>query len=351
MKNYLLPQNGSFFKANMHCHSTLSDGNLTVEEIKALYKNAGYSIVAFTDHNVLIDHSDLADDGFMPITGYEYDVFDEKGDRSYNHTPLIHVCFYAKDQHNDVLPCCNAKQISARHADLREKQKYSGTPDYVRSYKNINETIAKTCSEVFLASLCHPTWSEQDLDEYRSIEGIFAMEILNYGCLTEGYNEINDHAYDDLCRRGKKIYCIASDDNHNNFPPDSPKFDSLGGFIMIKAPELEYSAIMKALENGDFYASSGPEIYEMWTEGEELHIKTSPAARISLTTYGRRTSVCTGEKKGDLITEATLACSGLYDRYCRVTVDDGQGHFAWTRAYFDCCKMENGRYDGVPFRK
>lgn len=120
---------------------------------------------------------------------------------------------------------------------------------------------------------------------------------------------------------------------------------------MIKAPELEYSAIMKALENGDFYASSGPEIYEMWTEGEELHIKTSPAARISLTTYGRRTSVCTGEKKGDLITEATLACSGLYDRYCRVTVDDGQGHFAWTRAYFDCCKMENGRYDGVPFRK
>lgn len=78
MKNYLLPQNGSFFKANMHCHSTLSDGKLTVEQIKELYKNAGYSIVAFTDHNVLIDHSDLADDGFMPITGYEYDVFDER---------------------------------------------------------------------------------------------------------------------------------------------------------------------------------------------------------------------------------------------------------------------------------
>ena len=106
----------------MHCHSTLSDGKLTVEQIKELYKNAGYSIVAFTDHNVLIDHSDLADDGFMPITGYEYDVFDEKGDRSYNHTPLIHVCFYAKDQHNDVLPCYNANQISARHADLRESR-------------------------------------------------------------------------------------------------------------------------------------------------------------------------------------------------------------------------------------
>ena len=29
------------FKANLHCHSTISDGRLTPEELKAAYKNAG----------------------------------------------------------------------------------------------------------------------------------------------------------------------------------------------------------------------------------------------------------------------------------------------------------------------
>jgi len=211
--------------------------------------------------------------------------------------------------------------------------------------------IKETCSHGFLACFNHPTWSEQDLDDYRNIEGIFAMEVYNHGCWTEGYNEIDDHAYDEMLRRGKRISCIASDDNHDHFPRTSPKWDSLGGFIMIKADKLEYDTIMRALENGDFYASTGPEIYDLYAEGEKVYIKTSPAAKISLTTYGRRASVCTGEFVGDLITEAVLPTQGLYDRYCRVTVDDGKGHFAWTRAYFDCCGMENGRYDDTPFRK
>ena len=33
MKKYLLPENGQFYKANLHCHSTVSDGHLTPEEM------------------------------------------------------------------------------------------------------------------------------------------------------------------------------------------------------------------------------------------------------------------------------------------------------------------------------
>lgn len=54
MKKYLLPETGNFYKANLHCHSTVSDGELTVEEIKKIYTEQGYSIVAYTDHEVLI---------------------------------------------------------------------------------------------------------------------------------------------------------------------------------------------------------------------------------------------------------------------------------------------------------
>lgn len=351
MKRYLLPENGSFYKANMHCHSVLSDGCYTVEQLKEVYKNAGYSIVAFTDHNVLIDHSDMNDEGFMAITGYEMDVNQNPGIRSYSHTPCTHICFYALDAHNDRMPCFNPARISQKHADLAAAQKYVGSPDYVRDYEKVSDMIKETCENGFIACYNHATWSEQDLDDYRSIDGVFAMEIYNHGCYTEGYSEFNDHVYDDMLRRGKKIYCIASDDNHDRFPMDSPRWDSCGGFINIKAEKLEYKTIMDALQKGDFYASTGPEIYELYEEDEKIHIKTSPAAKISLTTYGRRASVCTGEKNGDLITEAILPCQGLYDRYGRITVDDGKGHFAWTRAYFDMCDMEHGRYDDFPFRK
>ena len=37
MKKYLLPKDGTFYKANLHCHTTLSDGHLTPEEIKVYW--------------------------------------------------------------------------------------------------------------------------------------------------------------------------------------------------------------------------------------------------------------------------------------------------------------------------
>ena len=45
MKKYLLPESGNFYKANLHCHTTVSDGSMTPEEVKAHYMaNAGLSV-------------------------------------------------------------------------------------------------------------------------------------------------------------------------------------------------------------------------------------------------------------------------------------------------------------------
>ena len=74
MKKYLLPRNGKFYKANMHTHTTVSDGKLTPEEAKEVFKSLGYSIVAFTDHEVVVPHPELRDDDFLPITSYEISI-------------------------------------------------------------------------------------------------------------------------------------------------------------------------------------------------------------------------------------------------------------------------------------
>ena len=57
MRYDLLTPGVNAYKANLHCHTTMSDGRLTPEEIKAHYQAHGYSIVAFTDHEKITVNS------------------------------------------------------------------------------------------------------------------------------------------------------------------------------------------------------------------------------------------------------------------------------------------------------
>lgn len=69
----LLPKSGNWYKANLHCHTVLSDGTWTKEQVKEEYRKKGYSIVAFTDHRHYGWHPELQDENFLPIAGFEAD--------------------------------------------------------------------------------------------------------------------------------------------------------------------------------------------------------------------------------------------------------------------------------------
>ena len=71
MRKYLLPKDGKLFRANLHAHSNISDGALSPEQMKKLYVDHGYSIIAFTDHRVHLKHDDLTDDNFLALSGVE----------------------------------------------------------------------------------------------------------------------------------------------------------------------------------------------------------------------------------------------------------------------------------------
>lgn len=95
------------------------------------------------------------------------------------------------------------------------------------------------------------------------------MEVFNTGCVLEGYPD-TVQPFVDLNRLGERVAPIAADDLHGSW-------DAFGGFVMIKAEELNYESVLSALKNYDFYASSGPEISELWLEDGVLHISCSPA--------------------------------------------------------------------------
>ena len=104
MRKYLLPETGKFYKANLHCHTTMSDGMKTPEEIKELYMKKGYSVVAYTDHDVFILHNDLTDDNFLAMNGFEVEVMDWYGRHPLMDCKVCHLCFVALDKNIEMHP-------------------------------------------------------------------------------------------------------------------------------------------------------------------------------------------------------------------------------------------------------
>ena len=59
-----------FYKGNLHCHSTLSDGALTPRKVKAFYRERGYDFLAVTDHRLLGEETHM-EDGLLVLSGLE----------------------------------------------------------------------------------------------------------------------------------------------------------------------------------------------------------------------------------------------------------------------------------------
>jgi len=332
MKQYLLPNEGVFYKANLHCHTTMSDGHMTPEETKQAYIEQGYSIVAFTDHEILFPQNHLTEETFLALNGVEHDL--EEKERFDRTGKKCHFCCIALEPDNHLTPCPDESKFQRFQGNLDHLHHYRpqpGTETFPRAYRpeSINALMAEIKKYGFFITYNHPDWSLEEQDTYCQYEGMDAMEICNYGCIALGYDEYNPKAYDALLRRGRKIYCLANDDNHNK---PGRNDDSFGGWTMIKADNLEYRTITKALEAGHFYASQGPEIYDLWIENGTVHITCSPAAKIMFTT-GQRHRQVTFAPQGETITAASFALDPQ-DLYFRVTVEDHKGKPANTNAYF-----------------
>lgn len=340
MRKYLLTPNVKSFKANLHCHSNISDGRRSPEELKEMYKNKGYSVLAITDHEIMIDHSDLNDDGFLCLTSYEMAIDDHNvGMRSYNFVKTCHLNFYSSDPHKTEIVCANPDYFApnmnwCKTPELKEKRKFTGAPMYKPQYTPdcINEIIKTAKENGFIVTLNHPHWSKERFEQLVSYDGMFAMEVFNTSSYTVGFEEHDSAIYDMMLEHNKRIFCVATDDNHNVHPDDSVYSDSFGGYTVIRAESLTYDNIYKALVNGDFYASTGTEIEELYIEDGMVTVKTSPAKRIAVT-GGNRYTACKMAEKGEFVTECTFSLDNVCN-YFRIEVTDENGKKAFTSAYF-----------------
>lgn len=338
MKKYLLSENGTFYKANLHVHTNISDGKKTPEEMKEGYKSHGYSVLAFTDHEVYVPHNDLTDENFLALNAVELAINDNwPGGFKFNKT--FHLNLYAKT--NDKTDCC---VCTGRDVWLENSKAYISEVTMNNPYRKfhsaegINDLIRRADKDGFLVCYNHPVWSMHNYPDYSGLKGLFGIEVYNTGSARGGYVD-TDQPFEDLLNQGENLVPIAADDAHDL------NASAYGGWTMIKSENLTYESIINALIEKNCYSSNGPEIKELYFEDGVVHIKTSEAVFIYIRTNIRFSYRIHGSEAKP-VTEVSFDINDFINHeksfegchrnapWFRVEVVDKQGKCAWTRAYF-----------------
>ncbi len=327
MKKFLLPESGKFYKANLHCHTDISDGKLSPLEVKEVYKSMGYSAVCYTDHEVLIGHTDLCDDDFVALHGYEVAIKKDINDHTGLFMPVYHFNMIAEKQDNLYMPRCfatnpsmpgDARRWFNEHAEYDENDTID-TTEY--SIEWLNQYLPAVRDKGFLITYNHPQWSLQNCTDYIGLKGLFAIEAMNGSCFALGDASMSIH-FEQMLRSGMNVVPVGGDDNHSR--------SACGrSFTMIKADSLSYDSLIDAYKKGNCYCSSGPEIHELYIEDGKIIVKTSDAALITLIGEGRLAHYHRNCNEAEFDYRPDN-----FGRYFRIEVKDEKGDLAFSRAYF-----------------
>jgi hypothetical protein len=284
---------GHWFRGIMHVHSTASDGERSPQEVMDWYRRRGYHFLAMADHDVLSEPQTVAED-FITLCGIEVEGFDPV-------SGLYHLV-----------------GLGARRVP--------SIP--VRQVLPIQEAIDRLRAVGAMVALAHPYWSGQMSKDLLDLQGLFALEVYNGGCEVDDCKGFSSVHWDDLLAAGRCLWGLAVDDAHWR----QGAKDAGLGWIWVKAPALTEEAILHSLAQGTFYASSGPEIYDVSLEDDRVQVHCSPAIAVDFVgngPYSRRIST----PNGALLTEASYRPWGG-QRYVRVSCQDVQGRWAWSNPIF-----------------
>lgn len=283
---------GTWYKGNLHTHSTRSDGRKPPEEVVQWYKSRGYNFLSLTDHRTVTEIK--GDDAILCIPGVELNTHDARDGR----LGLFHVVGIG------VSPDCDCRVDDDPQA-----------------------LIDAVCRAGGIAFIAHPKWSGNVIDEeFLRLENYAGIEVFNYGCHVENNTGFGDIHWDMLSLHGKRVLGFATDDAH------SLDTDGAGGWLMVKAEALTAEAILSAIRQGHFYASSGPEIYDVILDDGVISVECSKAAAIHFMTGGPwgRTVRAQGDEG---LTSASYTVRGR-EKFVRIEVVDEKGRIAWTNPIY-----------------
>jgi len=273
-----------FWKGNLHCHTTVSDGAKTPAEAVKLYRDLGYDFLAITDHRNVTVPENRMENGMLLFSGIELD-YTLTGE-------ALHIVGFGM---TGDLP-------SALHYELGPQ---AGI-----------DAIRRCGGRAIVA---HPHWSLNTTATLTGLCGVTAAEIYNsVSILRPDSSAILDIA----SVHGKLYPLVASDDSHAYAGEEGMSY------TMVQAEELTAESIKNAMDAGRFYASQGPVIERISLADGRITVRCSPVNRIyfhtNLPWTPGRAIVANGIRQASY----SLHRDGG-ERFVRCQVIDAQGRSAW----------------------
>ncbi|UCF19288.1 MAG: PHP domain-containing protein [Gemmatimonadota bacterium] len=296
-----------WFKGNTHTHTLNSDGDSPPEYVARWYKEHGYDFLVLSDHNVLTDPGalgHLVDSTFIMIPG-------EEVTSSFQQRP-VHV--NGLNLSSAVEPQVGLTLVATIQQNVDAVRAVDGVP-------HIN----------------HPNYRwALGAEALAQVERYRLLEIFN------GHPEVNnqgggdspgmEEVWDILLTSGMRVFAIAVDDAHHfqgEFGPD--RVNPGRGWVVVKTRALDAGEIMRSLESGLFYASTGVELEDIVVTATALEVRIKQRGDFRYTT--------TFIGAGGRILKRSGAIQAVYEldgpvQYVRARVTDSRGAVAWTQPVF-----------------
>jgi len=294
------------YRANLHTHSTTSDGKFTPDEVLKLYADAGYDVICLTDHMRLNHMEELDPHGMLLIPGVELHPAGGRIRRSHLLAVNVPTDF----------------DISVARASETGENYMQQTVDAVNAAGG-------------LCYFAHPYWCGFRAEEIAALHGLAGIEVYNTSTRYIG-RAYNMQLWDELCDMGLPLPALAVDDTHR------PR-DLFMGWTEICCEKRTPECVVDALRRGSYYATQGPRFKRISFEDGIFEAEFTPVtSAIGLSNQCR--GFCagvpnfTGDGSAPEITscrfdtrDINAAKKTFIDcSYLRCQIIDAEGRHAWS---------------------
>jgi hypothetical protein len=313
-----------WLRGSTHVHAKPSGDSATaIPEVIRWYETHGYDFIVLTDHNQVSEvdldvdtagkpyvHSPAS--GLIVISGIEL-------------TENATDCVPAGDDSGKCRIHINVLGTPARPRAKLKDWMATGTKDRVAKY---TAALAQAAKLGGVVQLNHPQWfwgMTPDVLVATAKRGAVLYELWNRAFAKwnpgDATHPSTEALWDAALQRGVTLWAVASDDAHHY--DGGGKYPAGGAWVMVKA-RRDPQAILDALGNGAFYASTGVTLDRAEVDRGELVVtiaSSDPATAVTFVENGKRIDVA-----GKTARRA-LPASG----YIRAVIERQDGARAWTQ--------------------
>ncbi|MEZ6115629.1 MAG: SGNH/GDSL hydrolase family protein [Pirellulaceae bacterium] len=331
-----------WLKGNLHTHSLWSDGNDFPEMIADWYRQHGYQFLALSDHNVLsqgtrwMKLTDIENrNGQTALPKYVARFGQDWVQTRTNQDGVVEVRLKPLGEVRSLVEVAGeflmipSEEITDKGAHINatnigeviEPQGGETVREMIQNNLRAIDAQAKALGRLIIPHLNHPNLGDKGIsaEELAALVEDEFFEVFNG---VEGDGDLGSprrHSLETLWDitstlrlsqfRARPLYALATDDSHHYH--GGQKASPGRGWIMLRANRLTPETVLRSMQRGDFYASSGVELerIEFDPETNVLQIQIKPDADATFVTefigtpinFDKTTSVRTEPETGEPI--------------------------------------------------